>query len=112
MTAPEVTRGEFEMLRQQVGDNARRLDSIDASGTRGVGIVQVQLTDLAKDVAALRAQLHEDVAGLEKRLDDHDTYHREQERQGIVSRRWIITTWIAVLVAVEGPLLYLVAQQH
>jgi hypothetical protein len=97
----EVTRGEFDMLKSQVTDSARRIDAIDQSGTRGVGIVQVQLTDLAKDVAALGA-----------RMDTHDREHESEARDRRSSRRWMVATAIAFMAMLETPLIYLVSVHH
>lgn len=97
MSDEAVSRPEFDMLRQAVSENARRLDSIDQSGTRGVGVVQQQITDLAKDVA-----------GLQVKFDKHESEHGQSERDRRSSRRWLVTSGIALLVALEGPLAYLV----
>lgn len=97
----EVTRGEFEMLRQLAADNARRLEAIDVSGTRGVGVVQVQLTDLAKDLASLAS-----------RMDHHDKEHMQDQRDRAAGRRWMAGTVIGFLAAIEVPLGWLIAHLH
>lgn len=97
----EVTRGEFDMLRTIVSANQGRLDSIDATGTRGVGVLQTQITDLAKDVA-----------GLSARMDRHDEDHKRDEAARRAARRWMIATAIAALTAVEGPLVYVITHLH
>ena len=96
-----ITRPEFEMLRQLVSDNIKRLEAIDQSGTRGVGVVQVQLTDLAKDVA-----------GLVTRLDAHDGDHVREARERVAGRRWMIATVVAFLAAIEVPLGWLIVHVH
>lgn len=69
MTEP-VTRGEFTMLERQVEENARRLNTIDASGTRGVGVLQLQITDLAREFAK------------------HEEKHAQDETRRVAARRW------------------------
>ena len=99
----EVTRGEFDMLKSMVTDNNRRIDTIDSTGTRGVGVIQTQLTDLAKDVATVtsRLELHE---------KDHIQEAQDRIKQRRSAVRYYVTTLIAFLVLVEAPLLYLVSQ--
>jgi hypothetical protein len=96
-----VTRGEFSLLVRQVQDNAARLEGLDSTGTRGVGIVQVQLTDLSKDVARLTA-----------RMDTHEVEHRRDQQERKAARRWQITAWIALLAMLEGPIIYIISQLH
>ena len=93
----DVTRGEFDMLARMVGDNAHRIDAIDATGTRGVGVLQQQITDLAKDVA-----------GLSVRMDRHEEDHVKEARARAASRRWAIGVAVAALAAIEAPIGYLV----
>lgn len=94
-----VTRGEFSMLAQQVASNERRIESLDTSGTRGVGIVQAQLTDLTKDVA-----------GLSTRLDKHEQEHRQEAADRRSRARWVVGTAIAFFAMIEGPLIWLVSR--
>lgn len=92
MTETTVTRGEFDLLRGIVNDNARRLDTIDNSGTRGVGVLQSQITDLAKDVSSLST-----------RLDTHDREHKQDTRDRRAARWRAAALAIAVVAAVDGP---------
>lgn len=95
--AGPVSREEFNMLREQVAANAVRLDHIDELGTRGVGIVQSQLMDLKGDVT-----------GLAVRLEKHEAEHTQQARDQRTARRWLVTAGIALLVALEGPMGYII----
>jgi hypothetical protein len=67
-----VTRGELDLLRQIVSANQARLEAMDANGTRGVAVVQSQLTDLIRDVTELRTEF------------------RNEQRMRIASRRWAL----------------------
>lgn len=96
-----VSRAEFGMLAATVSENARRLDTIDQGGTRGVGVVQQQLMDLKGDVTELRT-----------RFEAHEGDHKDEAKARLSSRRWAWSTAIAALVAVEAPLLYLIAHAH
>jgi len=96
MSDEQVSRGEFTMLANTVSENQRRLDMIDQSGTRGVGVLQVQITDLAKDIARL-----------DLRLDGHEHEH-EVERKERSSARWKLAALVvALFAAIEGPLITL-----
>lgn len=99
-----VTRGEFELLRQIVTANQARLEGIDSSGTKGVAVVQAQLTDLVKDVARLEAEV-------DKRLDEHLRVHVQDQRDRAAGRRWLAGTVIAVLVLLVA-ILSLVISSH
>lgn len=85
MTDP-VTRAEFEMLAKQVSEQYRRLEAIDAGGTRGVGVLQLQITDLAKDFAA------------------HEKQHEILEVRRVAGRRWAIALAVAAIAAIDGPM--------
>ena len=80
----EVTRGEFEMLRQMVQQNQNRLENIDASGTRGVAVIQSQMTDLIRDMADLKAEF------------------KSEQITRIQGRRWVLAMAITGTAAIAG----------
>jgi hypothetical protein len=81
--------------------NAKRIEAIDAGGTRGIGGMSVQLAEVIKDVGALQHQ----VTRFEQ---DHEEQHRREQAARVIGRRWAVATSIAFLAAIEIPLLYLV----
>jgi hypothetical protein len=85
-----------------VADNAHRLDTIDQAGTRGVGVVQVQLVDQAKDIAALGVRMDQDIKALSERMDAHDKRHDVEERDRRAGRRWLVTTLVGGAAALGG----------
>lgn len=93
--------GEFAMLSERVNDNARRLETIDQGGTRGVAVLAAQISEVIKDVADLRQELR-----------DHDRQHAEEKRARTITRRWVITAVIAVLALVETPLILILTGGH
>lgn len=93
----EISRGEFDLLRQIVAANQARLEGIDQGGTRGVGVVQAQLVDVVKDLAELKADVN-------SRFDAHQRVHDQDQRDRAAQRRWAITTAIAVLVLLAAIL--------
>jgi hypothetical protein len=93
--------GRFDMLRGQVADNARRLDVIDQAGTRGVGALSVQVAEVIKDVSDMRRE-----------LDEHGKQHQAEAAARQSGRRWLVGSAIALVAAVEGPLLFLVTHVH
>lgn len=78
------------MLVQRVDENARRIDSIDVTGTRGVGVLQLQITDLAKDFAA------------------HEKVHEQAESKRTIGRRWGIGAAIAGIASLCAVIALLV----
>jgi hypothetical protein len=86
MTEP-VTREEFRQLM-------RRVDMIDTSGTRGVAVLAVQIQDLAKDFSR------------------HEEKHDRQELARAASRRWLIGAVIALVAAVDGPIVAVLLAVH
>jgi hypothetical protein len=92
------------MLSDQVKGNATRLDVIDSTGTRGVGVLSVQVADVIKDVAELRGQLGE-----------HERKHEQDERARVAGRRWALGFGVAALAslaAMIGLLLDIAATVH
>jgi hypothetical protein len=105
-----VTRDEFRMLADTVARTGGRLDSIDQSGTRGVAVLAVQLQELAKDVASLSTGL----AAHERSHAEHDAQtaraRADEARARIAGRRWMAGAAIALLAAIDGPMLYLIGR--
>ena len=93
-----VTRGEFELLKQIVASNQARLEGIDSGGTKGVAVVQSQLTDVVKDLAELKGEV-------DKRFDAHMREHALEAQARIAARRWAIGTAIAGLAIIVTLLL-------
>ena len=81
-----VSREEFAMLSRQVEDNARRLDNIDTTGTRGVAVLAVQITELAKDFSR------------------HEEKHDRADAARLTARRWLWGAVIAGIAAIDGPI--------
>lgn len=87
--------------RDEYRDLVRRVDAIDAAGTRGVGVLAVQVAEVIKDMSDVRTE-----------LKDHRRDHEAESRARVVARRWTIGTVIALAAVIETPLLYLVAHLH
>lgn len=85
-----ATRREVDQLREE-------LHRIDDHGTRGVTAMQVQVTDLIKDVLDLKNDVN---SRFQAHQDAHDTAERER-RSG---RRWLLSTVIAALVVLVAIL--------
>jgi hypothetical protein len=100
MNENPVTRGEFDMLVQQVNGNYARLEAIDQGGTRGVGVLQSQLMDVKGDLTRL-----------ETKFDAHEKEHQRTEADRRSSRRWAVGWALAALIALEGPMIALLVNQ-
>jgi ribosomal protein S15P/S13E len=99
MTMPEpfASQRELDILRDEV----HRLDD---HGSRGVGTIQAQLTDLVKDVGKLESEVSQKFA-------EHIQVHKEDQQNRVTGRRWMIGISIAGLGSlggVFGMLVYLV----
>ena len=96
-----ATRREVDILRDEV----HRLDD---HGSRGVGAIQTQLTDLVKDLAEMKSEMN-------NRFEAHQRVHDQDHRDRISGRRWLITTGIAGLVSmatVVGLLIEILSKVH
>lgn len=96
LTAPEpaASRREVDQLREE-------LHRLDDHGSRGVGTLQTQVTELVKDVTELRAE----VSG---RFTDHLRLHNQEQRDRVSARRWLIGTGIAGLASIAAVIALLV----
>ena len=94
MSEQPINRGEFMMLAARVEANSARLEAIDAGGTRGIGVLQLQITELAKDFAG------------------HEKQHELAESRRVSARRWTVGAIIAAIAAVDGPLATLLLSRH
>jgi hypothetical protein len=96
-----VWRRDFDRL-------SARVDAIDREGSRGVAVLQTQMTDLAKDVAELKGEASSWQA-------THERAHQAEARDRISGRRWLVTTGIAGLAAMAtaiGLLIDIAAHIH
>lgn len=87
MTAGSVSWEEFRRLEA-------RLDSIDMTGTRGINVLAVQVQELAKDLAA------------------HEVKHDRADQARAASRRWMFMALIALVAAVDGPIVTVLLAVH
>ena len=78
-----------------------RIESINDHGSRGVATMQMQLTDLIKDVVELKVDMN-------ARFEAHQKVHDQDQKARVTGRRWMTTTVIAALVLVAGVLSLLV----
>lgn len=99
--ADEVSRGEFDLLKQMVAGLDSRISDIDAHGTRGIGILTTRIDEVVKDVASMQA----DMIGKFDAL----TKQRELERKERISgRRWLIGTGVAGVASMSAVITLLV----
>jgi hypothetical protein len=86
LTDGPVTRGEFDMLRQNLSEVAQRLNNVD-TGKDGVAAMAVQVRELATDLGELKADVN-------TRFEQHLTQHTEDLKARAAARRWMIGTVI------------------
>lgn len=87
----EVSRGEFDLLKSMVKDLGDRLTSIDEHGTRGVAVIQAQLTELIKDLVEMKTEL------------------ANEKTARLTGRRWLIGVGIAGIAACGGLITAVIA---
>jgi hypothetical protein len=85
---PYATRRELDQLRSDV-------IRLDEHGTRGVTVVQSQLTDVIRDVVELKAEIN-------SRFSDHARQHERDEDQRLSGRRWALAFAVTVVTAIGG----------
>ena len=95
-------RRELDQLAGWLTRLENRVETIDRSGTRSMGAVLVQISDLSKDMG--------DLAGAQRTWQrTHDDIHRSEQTQRASSRRWLITLALGNAVALLGPWLVVLA---
>jgi len=94
-----ASRREVDQLREE-------LHRLDDHGSRGVGTLQSQVTDLIKDLTELKADVN-------NRFEKHEKEHQDEKQNRIIARRWLAgfaITLIVALLAVIGLLLQIYAE--
>lgn len=81
---------ELDLLRQ-------RVDQLDQHGTRGVGTLQIRIDELIKDLAEIKS-------GYASWQTEHLKMHKDESDNAKQSRRYILTTSIAILAVVVAIL--------
>jgi hypothetical protein len=85
-----ASRREVDILRGE-------LHRLDDHGSRGVGAIQAQLTDLVKDVTEMKSEMN-------SRFEAHQRVHDQDHRDRAAGRRWLVGTGIAALMAMVAVL--------
>lgn len=65
-----------------------------------------------REVGELRRAVRADLARLERAFARHEREHQAEARARVTGRRWLAGFLVALGVALEAPLLYLVAHLH
>lgn len=85
-----ASQRELDLLRQ-------RIDQMDQHGTRGVGTLQVRIDEIIKDLTEMKV-------GYSTWQTDHLALHKAETDNAKQSRRYILTTSIAILAVVVAVL--------
>ena len=86
------------MLQAIVAQVQARIEGVDSGGTKGVAVVQAQMTDVVRDLAELKAEV-------DKRFDVHLAQHAQDTRDRAAARRWAVGTYLAALAIIVTLLL-------
>ncbi len=88
----------MEVTRADLAQLAQRMDWLDEHGTRGVGALQVQVTELAKDIGRIEAA-----------QDAHLAQHSQEAAERANTRRWLVASvvipTVSCIIAGAGVLL-------
>jgi hypothetical protein len=117
VTGPTVR--EFDLLKDGVAALGRRISDIDNNGTRGVQSIQVQMTEIVKDISELKVDVNnlkvevkQDVSNLKDSVDRrflaHGESHIQEAKDRVKGRRWVIGTMIAAVLALCAVITLLV----
>ena len=96
------------MLRQTVSDNAQRLNTIDHDGTRGVGVLQQQITEVVRDLAELKTETS-------SWQSTHTQQHEAVQKERRETRRWVFGFAVAALASlgtIGGLLFEILSRLH
>lgn len=85
---PAASQREVDILRDE-------LHRLDDHGSRGVGVIQTQLTDLVKDMTEMKSEMN-------SRFEAHQRVHDQDHNDRISGRRWLIGTGIAGIAAMAA----------
>jgi len=99
MTSPEpaASQRELDLLRADQRSLSHRVDDLDAHGSRGVLILQAQVTELVKDLGQLNGS-----------FEQHQRQHQADSRDRIVGRRWLIGTGLASMATMATVITLLI----
>jgi len=96
MTADTVSRGEFAQAMERIRAAEMKLDEMDRTGTRGVGVLAVQVAELSRDLG-----------GMQRQMEAHHREHEQDLRDRRSQRRWAAGIIAALFAALESPLITL-----
>lgn len=86
------------MLQSIVAQTQARIEGVDSGGTKGVAVVQAQMTEVVRDLTELKAEV-------DKRFNTHMAQHDRDTRDRLAARRWGVGTFLAALAIIVTLLL-------
>lgn len=110
MTGEEMTtRREFDAekfaTRREFDQLLVRVDSMDQGGTRGVVAIQVQITDMVKDMTELKLDMGH-------RFEAVDIKFEDQRQERVSSRRWLVSIGVAGIASMTAVIALLLTILH
>jgi hypothetical protein len=92
-----ATRREVDYLREDVRGMSKRIDDLDANGTRGMVGITLQISDLIKAQGEMTG-----------RFTEHERQHRAEAQQRVIGRRWLVGMGCAGIAAMAAVITMLV----
>lgn len=109
---PLVTRRELDLMKAAADvEHAKlwqKIESIDDHGSRGVSVLQVQVTDITKSIARLESEM-------DQGFKSHQQLHEREADNLAAGRRWRAGLTVTAVLAVAGmfvTILSLLLQSH
>lgn len=83
------------MLRDEVRDIRDTVNTIDSAGTRGIGVIHQQVSELIRDVGDLKT----DLKGHELK---HEQTEHERQKQRRSNVRWLVMLVVTIILGLGG----------
>lgn len=107
-----VEAGDYYVPRREFDQLAARVELIDSQGSRGVGVIQYQLTALGRDYTDQKLEIGQVRTLIENHEKDHQRAADRQASERRNTRRWTIGLAAAIVVPLYPLLLDLLLHLH
>lgn len=97
--------GDYYVPRREFDQLAARVELIDSQGSRGVGVIQYQLTALGRDYSDQKSEIAQVRSLIEGHEKDHQRAADRQANERRTTRRWTLGLVAAIVVPLY-PLLF------
>jgi|SRR6266568_2523920 len=86
---------DFPASQRDLDALARKVDFIDQNGSRGMGVLAIQVAEIIKDLGILDTRV-------ENRFAEHAAQHQREAEVRSGNRKWVMTTAIGGVASMGG----------